>query len=153
MYRQLIFLLILINLSSSVQAVDITSFICNLPQMTEAELTRACKGNDVSAHTICQGNEGKAWCKNAHLEINDTSILKAQIGLRNKHIVGKFFGEDIVAYNSSSTAYITILINADCKIIDSKIEFSNASAQSLQWILELFNYNLEDQLPTQIPNC
>lgn len=140
---------ILLVSSGRVYGVDLTNLICGQPQMQEAELTKACKDNTISASIICQGNEGKAWCKGASLDINDTSVLRVSIGFRNKHVPLK----GVVLYDSSSTGYITIWIDKTCRILDKKVEFSNTSAQILQSIGEIFGKRIEDSIPNKVPGC
>jgi hypothetical protein len=117
--------------------------------MSESILTAQCKGNPLSANTICQGNEGKAWCKSATLDVGDTSVLKVEIGFQNKHVPVP----DFVLYDSSSTGLITLWIDKNCKIIDRNVTFTNFSAQLVQWLGERFGKRVEDSLPNAIPGC
>lgn len=159
MTKKIMLIAVLLTVSGHVSAADITKLVCSQPQMQEAALTKECKGNDISANTICQGNEGKAWCKGASLDVGDTSILRVSIGFRNRHVPGKIWNifknkhEPIVLYDSSSTGTVTVWIDKTCKVIDKKAEFSNASAQALQWLGERFGKRVEDSIPNQVPGC
>ena len=159
MYKRILAFAFFIACSAQVPAVDLTQLVCNKPEMNAAALTRECKGNSISANTICQGNEGMAWCKSANLVIGDTSILQVSIGFRNRHVPGHIWNifknkhDPIVLYDSSSTGYVTVWVDKSCKVTDKKIEFSNASAQVIQWLGERLGKRVEDSIPNTIPGC
>lgn len=159
MHNKIILPAIFLVISYDVYAADLTGLICTQPQMREATLTQICKENNISAATICQGNEGKAWCKGVNLDIGETSILRVSIGFRNRHVPGHIWNvfkgrrEPLVLYDSSSTGNVTIWIDKTCRVIDKRIEFSNASAQILQWLAEKLGKKVEDLIPNNIPGC
>lgn len=158
-YRILI-LVLLLSSSNTALAIDITKLLCGQPEMSEATLTNECKSNPISRSTICQGNDGKAWCKSASLDIDRVSILRVSFGFRNRHVamkhvfnIFKWKYEPLVLYDNESSANITLLINENCDIVDKNISFSNEVAKSLQSLAIAFGLRIENAIPNSFPNC
>ena len=159
MLKKIALFAVFLVVSGHVYAVDLTKLVCSQPQMQESELTKECKGNAIATNTICQGNEGKAWCKGASLDVGDTSLLRVSIGFRNRHVPGKIWNpfkgkhDPIVLYDSKSTGTVTVWIDNACNVIDKDVEFTNATAQLLQWLGDKFGKRVEDSIPNQVPGC
>lgn len=152
-----IFLLTTLAISFESNALDLTKMVCSSPELSEAELTRKCKDSGIEIRdTICQGNEGKVWCKSAILDLGDPAKLKVELGFRNKHVwrvKNDLVNWSTIAYDSSSTGTLTADLNNDCTLTNYQVEHSNAMGAFLLGLAKLIDKSVTDELPKRVPDC